>query len=36
MDGPALVMRREASLLDDPGSGIPAVEFLRYLADLDE
>jgi hypothetical protein len=34
MDGPALVMRREASLLDD--SGIPAAEFLRYLADLDE
>ena len=36
MDGPALVMRREASLLDDSGSGIPAAEFLRYLADLDE
>ncbi len=29
-------MRREASLLDDSGSGIPAAEFLRYLADLDE
>ncbi len=36
MDGPALVMRREASLLDDSGSGIPAAEFLSYLADLDE
>ena len=36
MDGPALVMRSEASLLDDSGSGIPAAEFLRYLADLDE
>ncbi len=36
MDGPALVMRRESSLLDDAGSGIPAAEFLRYLADLDE
>ena len=36
MDGPALVMRREASLLDDSGSGIPAAEFLQYLADLDE
>jgi hypothetical protein len=29
-------MRREASLLDDSGSGIPAAEFLCYLADLDE
>jgi hypothetical protein len=29
-------MRREASLLDDSGAGIPADEFLRYLADLDE
>jgi hypothetical protein len=36
MDRPALVMRRKASLLDNSSSGIPAAEFLSYLADLDE
>jgi hypothetical protein len=28
IDGQALVMRREAALLDDSGLGIPAAEFL--------
>jgi len=36
LDGTALIARREASLLDDSGSGIPSAEFLRYLADLDD
>jgi hypothetical protein len=36
IDGPALIMRREAPLFDDSGAGIPAAEFLRYLADLED
>jgi hypothetical protein len=33
IDSPALVMRREASLLDNSRAGIPAAKFLRYLAE---
>ena len=31
----ALISRREATILDDSGSGIPAAEFLRYVTDLE-
>ena len=35
-DMPAMVAFRDASILDRGGAGIPASEFLRMLADLEE
>jgi len=36
LDGPAFISRRESTILDDSGAGIPPAEFLRSLSGIDD